>query len=410
MKRLYLMSLSAVSRVFQLFGPYGLGHALRLISAAILVLAWFPAQATSYKFPSDMPPGCTGKSGNYTCPAGTLGYADDYVILGTRPATITFNGSVSTNANTINTQGSASDLTIVVTGTLNLSHSDQINANITAGSINDSNGSVTLGGSLNTTSGTVTLNTSTNVGGSITTTSGAIVTGQNGVIGGSITSSSGSVSVGYAGHVNGSINTGGDTLLAQNAVVAGGISSSSGVVNVGYGAQVNGSVSTGGAITLAQSAVVSGSITGTTSHVDIAYGATVKGPLTTSTGTITFGQNSVALSCVKSTGSAAITLGPQAAINSVCCGGSCSNSCVANNTQGTMPPACPGTAMDHYELSLPTSSVTCLPTTVSVTACTNSSSPCTSAATTVSGQSATLSSGTTSVCGQRSEPLSQPDA
>ena len=48
------------------------------------------------------------------------------------------------------------------------------------------------------------------------------------------------------------------------------------------------------------------------------------------------------------------------------------------------------TPLDHYELSLPSSSVTCLPTTVSVTACTNSSSPCTSASTTVSGQTATL--------------------
>ena len=47
-------------------------------------------------------------------------------------------------------------------------------------------------------------------------------------------------------------------------------------------------------------------------------------------------------------------------------------------------------AVDHYELSLPTSSLTCLPTTVTVTACANSSSPCTSAATTVSGATATL--------------------
>ena len=47
--------------------------------------------------------------------------------------------------------------------------------------------------------------------------------------------------------------------------------------------------------------------------------------------------------------------------------------------------------VEHYELSLPSNSLNCLPTTVSVTACSNSSSPCTSNATTLSGQSATLS-------------------
>ena len=45
---------------------------------------------------------------------------------------------------------------------------------------------------------------------------------------------------------------------------------------------------------------------------------------------------------------------------------------------------------DHYELSLPSSSLACLATTVTVTACSNSSSPCTSPATTLSGATATL--------------------
>lgn len=47
-------------------------------------------------------------------------------------------------------------------------------------------------------------------------------------------------------------------------------------------------------------------------------------------------------------------------------------------------------AVDHYELSLPTGSISCLPTTVMVTACANSSSPCTSASTSASGSTATL--------------------
>ena len=48
---------------------------------------------------------------------------------------------------------------------------------------------------------------------------------------------------------------------------------------------------------------------------------------------------------------------------------------------------------DHYELSLPTSSINCLPTTVTVTACANNSSPCTSAYTAASGATATLGTG-----------------
>lgn len=50
----------------------------------------------------------------------------------------------------------------------------------------------------------------------------------------------------------------------------------------------------------------------------------------------------------------------------------------------------PFVAVDHYELSLPTASISCLPTTLTVTACADASSPCTNPATTVSGQTATL--------------------
>ncbi|NCT83428.1 MAG: hypothetical protein GXC94_09815 [Comamonadaceae bacterium] len=51
----------------------------------------------------------------------------------------------------------------------------------------------------------------------------------------------------------------------------------------------------------------------------------------------------------------------------------------------------PVASTDHYELSLPTASLTCLPTTLTVKACADASSPCTNIDTTVNG-SATLSS------------------
>lgn len=74
---------------------------------------------------------------------------------------------------------------------------------------------------------------------------------------------------------------------------------------------------------------------------------------------------------------------------------------------------------DHYELSLPSSGLACQASTVTVTACSNNSSPCTSAATTLSGQTATLSTsagtlGSTSVtfnaAGVATTTLSHPTA
>jgi MSHA biogenesis protein MshQ len=56
--------------------------------------------------------------------------------------------------------------------------------------------------------------------------------------------------------------------------------------------------------------------------------------------------------------------------------------------------ACP---VDHYELSLASSSITCLPTTVTITACADASSPCTSAFSAVNGTTATLSTSTGSL-------------
>lgn len=57
-----------------------------------------------------------------------------------------------------------------------------------------------------------------------------------------------------------------------------------------------------------------------------------------------------------------------------------------NSPHDCVPP------LDHYEVSMPSSSIACLPSTVTVKACANSSSPCTSTASSVTGQSATLAS------------------
>ncbi len=51
-----------------------------------------------------------------------------------------------------------------------------------------------------------------------------------------------------------------------------------------------------------------------------------------------------------------------------------------------------GTSLDHYQLSLPSASVSCMPTAVTVTACADGSSPCTNVYTTdINGKTASLS-------------------
>lgn len=354
------------------------------------------AHAANYKFPGNLPSGCSGNSGVYSCNSLSLNYGDTIAIAAPKPATITVNGTFYTNNAGINAGGSAADLTLVVTGQLSTGYQAQIQANVTAGSVYDSGGgSVAFGGSLTTGSGSVSLGYQTTVAGSITSSSGNINVGQNGTVGGSISSSSGNitigqsavisggitntntggvnnssscsgddvsyginisqsatvggnisssskaVNIGYAAQINGTISTtSGAVNLSQNGVVNNNITSSSGAVCVGYAATVNGSVASSGAVSLAQSAVVNGNIAGSTGQVSIGYGATVAGTLTTSSGSIAFAQNSSAAACVSSTSSARITLGYGAAVNSVCCGSSCSSSCVVNNSNNSMPPAC----------------------------------------------------------------------
>jgi hypothetical protein len=83
------------------------------------------------------------------------------------------------------------------------------------------------------------------------------------------------------------------------------------------------------------------------------------------------------------------------------------------------PPSTAVASVNHYQVSLPSTSLSCLPTAVTVTACANASSPCTSAATGVNGATAmlttsagTLASGTLTfnASGVASTTLTHPGA
>ncbi|MDD2800855.1 MAG: hypothetical protein PHE96_05295, partial [Methylococcales bacterium] len=461
---------------------------ITLLTVTILLLSSGWAKARDYVFPDNPPSGCTGSGGSYTC-ISPLSFDWGDTVSITEPATtITVNGSLSTNNTLINAGGSAANLTLVVTGTMIGGYTSTINANVTADTVIDSADQVRYGGSLATTTGSITLKNnssvagtitttggsitlggSTSVGGSITsnsgnislsgynvvggnvtssggsvtlgyavqvignvsavsvvettgsviyggslsamtgvidlkggstvagtisstsgnitlagsntvggnisstsgtittgfnvrvngggvTTDGAITIGQSNVVAGSLASTSGDISLGQSVQLNGSISSSGAISIGQASVVTGSLSSANlGIVTVEYGAHINGDIATGGAITLKPDSVVTGKIVGASGNVDVQYGARVSGSITTSSGTIKFAQNSVASSCVTSTGSATITLEYYASVNSVCCGSTCSTSCVVNGSTLPMPTQCattspppPPTALGYF--------------------------------------------------------------
>ncbi|MFG6487689.1 DUF6701 domain-containing protein [Roseateles sp. BYS78W] len=315
---------------------------------AFLAVFFVPtlAGATAYTFPGSMPAGCSGSNGSYSCAAFNLAYGDTVAINGTKPATITITGNFGTDTSQINTAGAASDLNLVVNGTLTLGYQAKITANITAGSVNDAGGgNVVITGNLTANGGNISLAYQTTVSGNLSTSgTGTITTPQSGSIGGNLSAGSGTITISQSTTISGGVTGSGSISVGQSAVVAGNVSAGSGAVDIGYQTRVNGNVSSTGTITTGQGSIVGGNITGGAGNVSVGYGAAVTGTITTSTGTITFAQNAVASSCAKSTGSASITLGYQSNVNSVCCGSSCTSSCVTNNSTYAMPPLCAGTA------------------------------------------------------------------
>ncbi|MDC8784451.1 DUF6701 domain-containing protein [Roseateles koreensis] len=365
--------------------------ACHLIALALLCLAGIgfsqPARATAYAFPGNLPAGCTAAGSTYTCGSLTLGYTDTVSIGTPKPATLKFTGTLSIDTSaTINAGGAASDLNLQVAGTLTTGYQTVIMGNVTAGSVNATNVGLVLGGTL-TSAGSINLGDCVSVGGAISNSgANAVTVGQNCVINGGITSASGAVStdlnsqvkgtiatagnisvgqasvvtgnvsstggtvaLAYQGQVTGYVSAKGQVTLGQATVVGGDVTSTSGaMISLDYQGQVGGSLNTTGSIVLAQNAVVSGKINGGTGSVSFGFSAKVVGDVTTTSGTILFNQSAIAQACVRSSSSANITLEYLASIHSVCCGGSCSNSCVTNNTSYPMPPACMPTPIADY--------------------------------------------------------------
>jgi MSHA biogenesis protein MshQ len=300
-------------RMEQYVGCFGILSAMkkRLLPLAFgwfLVLGLLPtAQAANYVFPGNLPGGCSGTGPSYSCSALSLSYNDTIAINSPKPATITINGNFSTSNAVINNAGTAADLTIVVSGILSTSDNVVVKANVQAATVNNSTNFAQFGGNVTATSGNVVLGYQATVTGTVTSTNGSITMSNEAVINGDVTSTGG------------------------------------GAVTVKYKSRVTGSVTTTGAVTLENETQVGGSVNGGSGAIEVKYKAQVTGSVVSSTGTILMDNETVAGACVKSTGSAAITLNYHANVTGVCCGSSCNNSCVTNSSSYAMPAACAAT-------------------------------------------------------------------
>lgn len=340
-----------------------------------LALFWpLLGHAAAYLFPGNLPSGCSGSAGNYTCGAVTLAAGDTLNIVAT-PTTIAFT-SLNVGSASINAAGSASSLTLNVSGMLSASAGAVVKANVNAGSVS-STGAVSYGGSLATTTGAVSLGAGTTVTGALSTTTGAItlLTGTsttyttvgsissggtvtlnsynrvNGDLvgylvsaaghnqfGGSITSTTTYVSLGGNATVAGSIYSQTYVDTGSNSSIGGSITAATSYIDTGTASSIGGSLAALGTyVDIHGSATVGGSIKAA-SYVSMTTNSSVAGNITAQT-TIALGSGSTAGKCVRSQGSGTITIPSASAVGGACCGvgSTCGNTCVSSNPK---PPAC----------------------------------------------------------------------
>lgn len=268
--------------------------ALMLASLLMASQAW----AVAYAFPGNLPAGCSGSAGQYTCGTVTLASADT-VTIGQVPTTITFN-ALAVNAAKINAAGKASDLNIIVTNGLTAVTSGAvIMAHVRAGLVSSSGGA-TFGGDITATSTDVSLGGNATVGGSILAQT-YVDTGGGSNISGSITSATSYIDTGAASTIGGSLAALGT------------------YVDIHGGAKVGGSIKAQSYVSMTTNSSVTGNVTART--------------------TVALGTGSTVARCVRSETSGTITLPSPSAVGGACCGAgsTCGNTCV---TGATKPPAC----------------------------------------------------------------------
>jgi hypothetical protein len=303
---------------------------LRLVALLSLSLMGFSAQAVDYVLSatsSTFPTSCSYvNAGNYTCASLTLVAGDTVTmdpIAPAMPATINILGTFTITDATVNSGGLASDLNIVVVGTVGVgtplaATNTQVNANVSSVATIGIYLNSVIGGNLSasTPTGVITLEANTTVVGDLYTDEGGITVGIAGAVGGSIFSTgagilslgadvtvvgdvytaSGAITVGIAGVVGGnvfSVGAGVLTLLAD-ASVGGSLTSFDGAINLGIGSAVDGSLSsTGqGVITLGANVIVGLDVISAVGAIVVGNGSTIGGDAgSTGPGVVTLGSS-----------------------------------------------------------------------------------------------------------------------
>lgn len=295
-------------------------------------------------------PGCTGNaSGVYTCTSGLNNTSQPITINNSAgPVTINITGAMRVYENiTINSASNA--VTFNITTTLEV-------GNYTIGSSlpnNATNVNIVVGG--NTTiaaatiiatirassSGSITMNGIPTIYGSLITTSGSI--SAYGAINGSLVSTTGAITKDGGSVSEAIISTSGQIQLINQTTVK--HITCDCALTVGYGVTVTGNIQVasmtedGASTGNGSQNNYNGGIYTTTGGVKLNFSSDVTGSITSAT-TVNLSNQNTVNSCVKSTSSSTITLAWGVNANSVCCGGSCSNSCVSKDASLSMPPAC----------------------------------------------------------------------
>jgi hypothetical protein len=327
---------------------------LSLLLTALPVLAVdYLFSATSNSFPTS----CSYVSeGNYTCANLTLVAGDTVTIdpnSPVTPATINVVGTFVTADATVNIDGLASDLNIVMVSTVEITNS-QINANVSsiaalnvyASSVIGGNLSAstptgivylatntTMVGDVHTDAGAITLGSGSHVGGNLFSTgAGVLSLGSNIILGGSISSFDGAISIGIGTQIVGGVSSSGggvltlgsdvtvglDVVSAVGAITVGNGSSISGdlgstgagVVTVGANIAVGGDIFTvAGAITIGDSSTVGGDVGSTGAGVvTLSTSVFVGGDISTTSGAITIGAGTTVVGDVAATGAGVVTV------------------------------------------------------------------------------------------------------
>lgn len=296
-------------------------------------------------------PNCTGNaSGVYTCSSGFDNNNETTTINNSSgPVTINITGQMRIRAN-INIASPNHAVTINVTSNFTMNEGNY-SIRASDGSTNYTNVFINVRGTTTiATTGTILATiSSTNTGGMFITSSPTFY--------GSLVSSSGAI---YAyGRVYGSIVTTTGLINKEGGFVTEAVISTSGKIQltdqttvkhvtcdcaleVGYNVTVTGNIQVASMTEVplgGNQSTYNGSIYTSTGEVRLRYSSDVIGSITSAT-TVTLEDQNTVNSCVKSSSSSSITLGWGVNANSVCCGGSCSNSCVTNNSSYSMPSSC----------------------------------------------------------------------